>query len=116
MELVDLISETRESVTVAMEAFALYLTVASGYLVVAYIAGKDLSRFQLLFITSLFFAVTILCTVGSYSYFRGAHDMNLHWAPENYDGGYIVYAYWVAVTQILGIAGSLIFMHSSRKK
>ncbi|MEQ9610491.1 MAG: hypothetical protein RIK09_02525 [Gammaproteobacteria bacterium] len=42
--------------------------------------------------------------------------MNLHWAPENYDGGYIVYAYWVAVTQILGIAGSLIFMHSSRKK
>lgn len=116
MELIDLIGETRESITVAMEAFTLYLTVVSGYLVVSYIAGKELSRFQVLFVTSLFIAAAILCTVGSFSYFRGAHDLNLTWAPEDYDGGYIVYAYWIAVVQILGIVGSLIFMYGSRKK
>jgi TRAP-type C4-dicarboxylate transport system permease small subunit len=51
-----------------VQALLLYLTVSSGYLVVAYIVGNELTRSQALFVSGLFlvFALYALWGVGQY--------------------------------------------------
>ena len=87
----------------------------SGCLIVAYVAGNILSKFQLLFVTALFVSFAYFFTLGSFGYFRGAHNFMTRWEPETYDGGYITYAYWILTAQILRMLGSLIFMYQAQK-
>lgn len=53
-------------------AMSIYLTVTSGYLLVAYLVGKDLTRLQVTIITSLFVFFAGLTTFGVMSYMESA--------------------------------------------
>ena len=52
----------------AQSAIGLYLTITSGYLLVAYLAGRDLTRLQVAIVTTLyaFFAITTTIAVVNY--------------------------------------------------
>ena len=116
MDLVDIIEQTREMAIAAMTASTLYLTVVSGYLVVAYVAGNVLSKFQLLFVTALFFAFASFFSLASFGYVLGAHSFMTSYQPEFYNGLYIALAYWIFSAQIFGIIGSLVFMYQAQRR
>lgn len=94
-----------------MTAMTLYFTVISGYLVVAYLAGKNLRRSQILFINGLFVSFALILTFGTFSFFAGA-------AGIGGDNGPIVN--WLApaigAIQLAGIVGSIRFMHETRNR
>ncbi len=115
MGIIDIIDQTREMVMAAMTASTLYLTVVSGYLIAAYVAGNGLSNFQLLFVTALFVAFASFFSLGSFGYFVGAHNFMTVYQPETYNDLYITYGYWIFSAQILGIIGSLVFMYQAQK-
>ena len=50
---------------------AIYITVVSGYLVVAYLAGKNFDRFQLFKISILFAVFAVFVAIGSYPLVAG---------------------------------------------
>ena len=50
--------------TAGMNGMALYLTVASGYLIVAYLAGKQLTTYQVALISVMFVVFALLFTYG----------------------------------------------------
>ena len=54
-------------------AMSLYLTVMSGYLLVAYLVGKELSFLQTTIITTLFVSFSIFNTVVMVSYLQTAY-------------------------------------------
>ncbi|MEZ5572225.1 MAG: hypothetical protein R3E64_09385 [Halioglobus sp.] len=68
METADYISTFWSAQEMGVQALMLYLTVSSGYLVVAYLIGAQLTKSQTLFISTLFcvFAVYALWGVGQY--------------------------------------------------
>ncbi len=61
-----------EHMAQAQDVMALYLTVTSGYLLVAFLAGKDLTRLQASIITTLFVVFQAISTFAVMSYFAGA--------------------------------------------
>ena len=66
-ELVDAIASYNEQ---GMSSLLAYFTVTSGYLVAAYLAGKDMTRSQVFVISTFYASVAVLVTystVGSYS-------------------------------------------------
>lgn len=52
-----------------MTAMALYFTVVSGYLIVAYLVGEQLSKSQMIIVSSLFSVFAFSLVFGSYSFF-----------------------------------------------
>lgn len=62
-----------EILAAAGSAMSLYLTVISGYLLVAYIAGKELTFLQTTIITVLFGFFAGLNTIATMSYMESAH-------------------------------------------
>ena len=94
-----------------MTALALYFTVISGYLVVAFLVGTDLSRFQTIFISFLFVVFSVILSFGTYSFFAGAYE---------YGRGAGPISFWVAPTlaaaEILGVIGALYFMYETRNR
>ena len=113
MELVDVIDQGRESVVAAMEAIALYLTIVTAYLVTAHSAGSTLSKFQVFFISVLFLVFSFFFTLGTYSFFVTADRIYSTGVLEGYSGVNQAYAYWIAGAELLGIAGSLIYMYQA---
>ena len=90
---------------------ALYLTLLSGYLIVAYVQGKHLSRMQAAIITTLFLCWTFVNTLSSVSALNAAvyfgHTYGAGLLPE-----------WgslsIAVLQGLGTLAALKFMWDVR--
>ena len=68
-ELFNLIAEFNIA---GMTAMALYLTAASGYLLVSYLVGANLTRLQLVVITGLFLWFSLFLTYGTVGYFGRA--------------------------------------------
>ena len=116
MELVDVIEQGRESIVAAMEAIALYLTIVTAYIVTAHTTGSTLSRFQVFFVTVLFVVFSLFFTLGSYLFFIGADRIYASGVLEDYIGVNQTYAYWIAIAELLGIVGSLIFMYQAYRK
>ena len=90
---------------------ALYLTILSGYLIVAYIQGKHMSRMQTAIVTTLFVCWTFVNTVTSVSALNAAvyfgHTYGAGRAPE---WGSLA----IAVLQSLGTLAALKFMWDVR--
>ena len=57
----------------ASGAMSLYLTVISGYLLVAYLVGKELTFLQTIIITTLFIFFCTTNTIATMSYMQSAH-------------------------------------------
>jgi hypothetical protein len=80
---------------------SLYLTVSSGYLLVAYLVGKELSFLQTTIITTLFMFFTITNTVATVLYMQSAYYFSHTYGAGRLPG-------WTAsVTGILLAAGIL---------
>lgn len=101
-----------------MLGMSIYIFVVSGYLVVAYVAGKRLERFQLFTISVLFVTFSFFASIGTFGLIRGG--VNAVAGIDDGLGG-VVHAIYVAVpyaitsVQLLGIGLSLKFMLDQRK-
>jgi hypothetical protein len=93
----------------------LYLSVVTGYLVVAYLAGSKLSRFQVTFVTILFVVFSVHLTVSSYGAFEAAYIAHLKYFPDEVIGPSPILNRGLAVFQLAGIIGCLTFMWDVRK-
>jgi len=116
VEQVEIIELGREYISVGLEAMTLYLSVVTGYLIVGYTAGKNLSKFQIVVITSLFLAFAFFFTVGTYIFFIRAHEIYLLSTPGAYEGATRLYALWIVSAQVLGVLASLAFMYDAQRK
>jgi len=115
MEYAELVPEIRELMVAVIEATTIYLTIVSGYLIVAYTSAKNLSKFQVGLVTLLFLGFSLFFTYAAYAFFIRADNLSLQWGSDAYSGINQTYAYILGSMQLLGIVGSLYFMLHSRK-
>ena len=89
---------------------AFYFSVISAYLVVAYLAGKELEKIQVVIINILFLAFSLSLVYGTYNFFLEAYLLIPDsgpipsWLPLS-----------VGITEIFGIVAALFFMKNNRK-
>lgn len=117
MEIVDLIQIIEEAISAGMEAVALYITIVSGYLIITYSAGANISKYLAFLVTSLFVVFSLLFTGGSYNFFSGAHQYSVLFGAEF--GISPVSIWWariLASAELLGLVGCLVYMYQVRKK
>ncbi len=72
MESIPTIEEVTAYWEIGIMATTVYLSVISGYLIVAYNIGSKLAQSQLIIISSLFGAFALIFSFGSYSFFNNA--------------------------------------------
>ncbi len=96
-----------------LTALALYLTILSGYLVVAYIAGTDLERVQVYFINTIFvFFAGILALYSSVLFYAGLRFGPGEGAPDRY-----FYALFIIIAcEMIAILGAIKFMYDIRAR
>ena len=96
----------------AFTALTIYITIISGYLVVAYLVGDKLSRFELIIVSTLFVFFSVFISLGTNSFFIGAitYSQNSSLGYEYPDAARLVF--WF---QLIGIGASLWFMVNRRK-
>ncbi|MEP5570046.1 MAG: hypothetical protein ABJN62_19555 [Halioglobus sp.] len=107
---------------VGLAAFMMYLSVVSGYLVVAYLVGAKLDRFQTSFISCVFVMFALYPLWGVVEYWTSAEEARqalielkaLEKVELNHLG--INAAIPALPMGLLGIAGSLVFMWDVRRK
>ena len=117
MELVELEQIIRACLSAGMESVALYLTIVSGFLIVAYSAGSEIPKFLSAMITTLFFVFSMIVIFGGYETFFAAHNYSRIFGPElQYPTISIWYARAVVAAEIVGIIGCLVYMYQVRKK
>ena len=114
----DLIEAGTSLLEAGMFGISIYLSVVSGYLVVAYMAGKDLGKFQLFTVSVLFVTFSFFASFGSFGLIRGA--VNAFAGIDDGLGGiakaiYLAVPYAILFVQLLGIGLSLKFMLDQRK-
>lgn len=113
-ELEDVLTST----TVAsVEAFGMYITIVASYLVVAYLAGRNLTIQQIFIVSILFVIAATLTSFSAYSYLVRAIPMAdalelMH--PERRYGAQPFTAYWIGGLMVMGILASLLFMWQVR--
>ena len=95
----------------AGSAMGLYVTVTSGYLLVAYLAGKNLTRLQAVIISTLYVSFAAFNTIAVASYFQSAVYFG-----HTYGAGRTPHwpVYVVATLFPLGILACLKFMWDVR--
>ena len=101
-------------VEAGMMAVTVYLTVTTGYLVAAYMAGANLIRSQLAIVTLLFLLFALIFAVATYLFFDAAMklpfsdgavgDGALGWIPG-----------FIFVGEITGMLAAMKFMFDVRK-
>ena len=101
----------------AMTAMMFYLSIVTGFLVAAYIAGKNFTRSQSIFVSSLFAIFSLFALWGSVGYFYlGAEYAAL------YDVSFVIQSrplgikpyYVIGLLEFVGIIAALKFMWDVR--
>ena len=97
----------------SVSAVGLYLTLLSGYLIVAYVAGKDLSSTQLWIVNILFLCSSslIVFAIVGFGYRGISFIQRLRGVDEHIPTGHFIFM----GVLVAGICAALYFMHSSRK-
>jgi hypothetical protein len=101
----------------AMSSFSMWATFTFAYLTAAYLAGRELSRFQVITISSLYFIAAASFALAGITYVRSFEETFAaypEFVPSNY-----WYIPWTILGYILiigGMAASLYFMYDIRKK
>jgi hypothetical protein len=100
-----------EQLSAANGAMTLYVTVTSGYLLVAYLVGRDLTRLQTTIITVLYVVFAAMNTFAVVSFFQSAFYFG-----NTYGAGLAPSwpAYGTGTLFILGILACLKFMWDVR--
>lgn len=95
-----------------MTAMALYFTVISSYLIIAYMVGAKLARSQLIIVSSLFLVFAVSLVFGTFSFFVAANSFG--------ESSSSSIEYWlapiIAVAEVAGIIAALKFMFDIRKE
>lgn len=116
MELLELTEMVRESASAGMEAITLYLTVVTGYILVGYTAGKNVSKYLNFLVTSIFVAFSLFFVAGTWDFFYAAYEYSTRYGPElGMDPVTIWYARTIVAVELMGIVGSLVYMYQVRK-
>lgn len=91
---------------------AFYFSVVSAYLIVAYLAGRELSKLQVIIINTLFLAFSFSLVYGTFNFFFGAYSFVQEaggpippWSPP-----------FLALIETFGIFAALFFMIIIRRK
>jgi hypothetical protein len=99
-----------------MTAMALYLTVVSGYLLMAYIIGRSLTTLQCAIVTGLFLWFALFVTIGTAGYFGRAFQLTGLF--DEFTPAGLTMASWViwgsSGLEFVGIMASLKFMWDIR--
>lgn len=100
-------------------ALGIYLTALSGYLVVAYLVGDRLTRFQLYTISFLFLCFSVLLISGSWAFFNGGMDVIMSPPGQETRLSIRLLAFGVhalAVLEVIGIGLAIKFMLNARSQ
>ena len=101
-----------------LASFAIFLSLVSGYLIVAHTAGATFSRLQVTIINLLFVTMSTAFMFGVYGYCQSAVDMSLAANELNPERIYRGSEYFPFVTLVLNsfaIVSSLYFMWHVRR-
>ena len=98
-----------EFTVAALTALTVYMTIVSGYLVAAYVAGDKLSLLQLCIITGLFVCFSSFVAIGTGGLFNGAINY-----AESVGQEYPEATRQMFWFQLIGIAVSIWFMVDRR--
>lgn len=92
----------------AVNSFVAYITMLSGYLVVAFVVGKRLSRFQVFIITIGFIIFTLFAIWGAGTFWNTAYVTGLALISNHPD--LLSYLYWLnpAYVAVACMAGGII--------
>ena len=94
-----------------MTAMALYFTVISSYLVVAFMVGTQLSKSQVVIVSSLFGIFALILSFGTFSFFAGANGYGGEGGPIGF---------WLApalcAAELGGIIAAFGFMLDIRRR
>jgi hypothetical protein len=113
----ELVDNAMSYFNTALTAFGMYITVMSGYVITAFVAGERLSRTQTWLVSVLFFCtagIFTIATVACYSRMSMYAIRMLELDPNRASTHTEYAAGSIAVIQILGIAACLYFMWSVR--
>lgn len=113
-ELIDAASAWNE---LGLETMVFYLSIVTGYLVVAHLVGAKLLKRQIIFINTLFIVFAGFAMWGSYEDFRiSAYFWTQTAASKELHGEQPMQPHhFVAILEILGILASLNFMREVRR-
>lgn len=98
-------------------AMALYLSILSGYLIIAYLVGRKLSRTQVIILSTMFLFASAFCTMILTTWWQRALEFALEAQvinPERVVSNSQTAVRGVAVLFSLGILSSLYFMWNIR--
>jgi hypothetical protein len=118
MEAADYLEAATSYFGLTIDTLSFYMTVTSGYLIVAYLAGAKLSRLQVAVISTLYIFMSSTATYGLYAFV--ARGMAFSLKHSALDPEIVVYANPVlsivlSATLAGGIIASLIFMWNIRR-
>lgn len=101
-------------VEAGMMAITVYLTVITGYLVAAYMAGPKLTRSQLVIVSLLFLLFASIFSIATYLLINAA--MNLQFDDGQVGTGFLAWVPLLAlVGELAGIVAALKFMVDIRR-
>jgi hypothetical protein len=114
----ELVEATSNFHSLAMAAMVFYLSIVSGYLIVAHFAGAEMARSQAALVTCLFLAFSFFAMWGSVVYFWVAS----HFFHQTEAYGFLQTeelvspAVIIGIVELLGVVGSLKFMRDIRAR
>lgn len=119
MNYVDLVEAVQAITANVISNFLGFISIVSAYLIVAFLAGKKLTRSQLIMINSLYMTVTFFLALGQYQLIvysiylsNEIVKVNPEWPGTSWDYGHLAAtAVWVAI-----VLGSTKFMLDVRER
>ncbi len=95
---------------IGISTLAIYISVISGYLVVAFLIGKRLTKSQLTIVTSLFVVFGLILSFGSFIFFQNVALINGEGDWRNN------LPLALFVIQVIGMVAAIKFMLDMRKE
>ena len=104
----------------SIAAYALFLSIVTGYLVTAYLVGRELDRGQIWLLSGLFLVVASIAiwSVSSYIYWGTVYSLNA--GPEDLGHSVMTPKTWLptfmGVVNVATVVACLLFMWNVRRK
>ena len=98
----------------ALTSLTVYLSLVSGYLIVGYLAGRNLMKSQLVTITCLFVVSSLILSFITYNFFTVASSLSAEQGGRG-EGPISYLSAVLLLLQLAGIFGAILFMSNTRK-
>ena len=119
MELAELVENGYNAIDTGLLSISIYLTIVSGYLIVAYTVGSKLSKSQVHTVSFLFVSFAVILTLSTLASLRSGMMMFSHTSGQD-DVPWLTIAldvgvYGIALLEVAGIILSLKFVYDERQ-